>query len=223
MNLRRTIDQILKIDPQLSKQLSPIKDKYLQRPKRAKVYWEELLTVLNSKPLLDHPHREEMRQLFVAKHQKKTHPLYTFQETDQADTIIGIVPENIADRLRHYDRKTILMAKSHTEAEMTEDKNKLVQLNRENALREIELKKIWVILKDYFKFWDKDLGSTTIKKHGPHLVLVTRKEGGGGGPNQGGIVMQTPFGMAQLNMDDFKKMMKMLGLPPPPGMDDNDA
>jgi len=224
VNLGKAIDQLLKIEPQLSDKLIPIRDKYRMRPRSSKTYWKELLSVMNSEPIRQHPKWSALRQVFFPKPKaRSSKPLYTFNEIGADDVIIGSIPENFADRLRRYDRKTIRMAKENTEAEMTGDQATLAKLYRQNALRDIELKRLWVLLKDHFQLWDKNLGNASIRRKGPLLVLTyQRPQNQTNQVHPGSVMFQTPFGAVQTNPAVLRQILKLLGLPPLPGMEEDD-
>lgn len=223
MNLAKAIDRLLHLDPKLGDQLIPIRDKYIMRPKRARVYWKELLDVLNSEPVRKNPRWHEFRQIFVTKG-KPSKIRYTFDEVNPTDSLIGTIPENLADRIRRYDRRIVLMAMKNTEAEMTSNTDEQVRLSRLNELRSVELKRIWIALKDHFKLWDKNIGEVLIRKNGPLLVLVRNNPTPQAQQRQntpGGVVFQTPFGAVQTTPEILKQILKLLGLPMLPGMEDD--
>lgn len=203
-SLGKTIDRILKVDPELAPDLGPLKAKWQRYPSRTQGYWKELLLLLNSGSLQEHPRRDEIKSIVT---ETKKHPrqTYTFTEAAPNDHVIGVIPEHIADVVRRYDRAAIKLAKAQVVANMTRDIGLLAELSRNETLLEIGMRKMWLMLKDHFKLWDKPM-SFTIKKGGPVLVLVENPPN----PQQGMIF---PMRMDPNTLRQFLGMMGM-GLPP---------
>ena len=61
LNLGRTIDRILEIEPNLSPQLISLKGKWEKKPK--KLYWKKLFDVLNTEIVPQHPKRAEIQSI----------------------------------------------------------------------------------------------------------------------------------------------------------------
>jgi len=202
-NLGKTIDRIVKVDPNLQDPLSTIKNKWkrdIRSEAKTASHWKELVNFLNSPKLMQHPLREQIRSVLVGK--KDVPLLNTFEEIDKSDRVVGVIPENIADSIRCYDRKTIWFAKKRIEATMTHNVNLMAQLSREEVKIEIHIRKIWMTVKDHFGLWTNP-SMFMIKKDRGALVIVERPQQ----PQQTGLPRIDP------NM-----LMRLFGgeLPPPP-------
>lgn len=169
-NLARTIDRILKVEPTLEPQLSPLKDKFTRFPSRAMNYWKQLIDFLNSKPMLEHPKRDLIKHIIVPK-TPTAKPLSTFEEVGANETIVGLIPEYLADRIRRHDRFSIQIAKRGVVATMTRNQTVVTELVRRQAIMEMELSKIWIMMKDHFDLWDKN-GQFFVKTKEGALVLT---------------------------------------------------
>jgi len=169
-SLGRTIDQILKVDPNLDASLTPIKNKAKKYPSRTTSYWKELLDVLNSDPMLAHPKRKEIRDILTYT-RKAPETVYTFETVKQGERILGVIPEDVSDRIRRHDRKAIWLAKKQVEANMTRNVKTMAIVAREETLLEISARKMWLQVKDHFKLWENPT-SYTIKRNESNLVLV---------------------------------------------------
>ena len=205
-NLGRTIDRIIKIDPALEDKLSPIRNKWRKAPSKAMDYWKELIDFLNSDPLMKHPKRDQIKNVITY---QRTAPkqLYTFEEVSPNDTVVGVVPENIADAIRRHDIKVIRLAKLQVEANMTHNVALVAKISRQDLLMEIETRKIWLAVKDHFNLWGKPT-SFALKKLKDFLVLTE-------------IAQQPPHGMVnfpwvqKVDPNSFRKFLEMLGLEGP--------
>lgn len=209
-SLPKTIDRILKLDPNLESSLVPIKNGVKRNPQKSLQYWKQLLSILNSQEMAGHPKRNEIKGILTFK-RKTPGTIYTFETVAPDDTIIGVIPENMADRIRRYDRLTIKMAKIQTEASMTRNMPVLVDLQRKQCLIEIELKKLWVALKDHFDLWSQNC-PYCIKNRGGVLVLTVKNPGQqqGGGGNNGG----SPVGFIG-DPRMLREIFRRMGLEPP--------
>ena len=216
-NLGRTIDRILKIDPDLQAQLAPIKNKWKRYPKREMSYWKQLVDVLNTEDMIKHPDREKIRDVVITK-RKPARRKYTFKEVPKNEKVIGIVPENIADRIRRYDRASIEMAKKNIEARMTSNIEMIPALQRENERIELQHRKVWFDLKDHFRLWQWDqAASFFIRINKGSLVVTIQREGSPTPPPNVGP--NDPI-MAFLRVDPelMKRFFKHFGIDPPPGL-----
>ena len=202
-NLGRTIDRILKVDPTLQDSLSPIKKNWKKYPSKTMEYWQELLGFLNSKPLLEHPRRHELRSIVVSK-SKIPRQLYTFEDVTPNDRILGVIPERLADAIRRHDRKMVNMAKKQTEANMTRNVALMAAVSREETLLNLSANRIWLQLKDYFVLWEKT-NQYSIRKHQGSLVLIEQPTPSQQCPIHGGIMRIDP-----------RKLFGMLGIEGPP-------
>lgn len=214
-NLARTIDRILKVEPDLKSDLMPIRHKFSRWPKHEMSYWKELLGVLNSEPMQKHPKREEIRKIVSSLPVRRKLP-YSFKQVGPQDKIIGALPENISDRLKRHDRRIIDLAKKNVEAEMTADEEALIKIARTNALLDIDQDKIWVTIKDHFNLWKFRGINLHIKLNGEMLVVTTDSDNGGGGGST--FLMQTPMGTIKMDRESFIQFFKSMGIKPPPGM-----
>jgi hypothetical protein len=207
-NLGRTIDQIVKLDPALENRLIPIKNRYKRYPSKTLDYWKDLLNVLNSDDLMTHPKRLEIRNILMpAKRVEKK--VNSFDDITPNDKVLGVLPENIADRIRRHDRIFIEISKQHTEAVLTKNIKLITSLSRRNAKQEIQLKKIWFDIKEHFGLWDCECQYSIKKKDNILVLAITQEQNGptpGPGPRPGGMVMMDP--------DNFKNFLRMLGINP---------
>jgi len=201
-DLGRTIDKLLRVEPTLQPQLSSIKKNWKKNPSKTMEYWQELLTILNSEPLLGHPRRHELRSIVVNRPKQAHQQLYTFEETRANDRIVGVIPEHLADFIRRHDSRMVRMAKKQTEANMTRNVALMAQVSREETLLNISANRIWLALKDYFSLWEKPQHFSIRKRQGM-LVLVEDPP--------------TPPSMqANVMRIDPRKLFGMLGIEPPP-------
>jgi hypothetical protein len=201
-NLGRTIDRIIKIDPALEDKLSPIRNKWRKAPSKAMDYWKELIDFLNSDPLMKHPKRDQIKNIITYK-RSAPKQLYTFDEVTPNDTIIGVVPENIADAIRRHDVKVIRLAKLQVEANMTRNASLMAKISRQDLLMEIETRKIWLAVKDHFNLWDKPT-NFSLKKLKNSLVLTEISQQ----PPQGMVSFP---GVHRVDPNSFRKFLDMLG------------
>lgn len=198
-NLGKTIDQIIKIDPNLEKSLSRIKTKWERTPDKAKNYWQELINYLNSDNLLKHPNRFDIKNILNPSRPVRK-SLYTFELLKPTDKILGVIPENIADIIRRHDRAAITAAKMRIEANLTGDLDLLTITARKEAKLEINSKKIMILLKDCFKLWDFSMPFTIKAKDG--LLYMVE------------IVPLLPGDQNLVKMDPntFKSFLRFLGI-----------
>ena len=197
-NLARTIDRILKVEPALESQLSPLKDKFVRHPSRAMNYWKQLINFLNSKTMLDHPKRDDIKHIVI--HTPTAKPLSTFEEVGVNETVVGLIPENIADKIRRHDRASIQIAKRGIVATMTRNIVVTTELVRKQAIMEMELSKIWIAMKDHFHLWDKN-GQFFVKTKDGALVLTFQP------PQE----QKSPSGFMRMDPDMLKGLF---GFPP---------
>jgi len=225
-NLGKTIEKILRIEPELESDLSNIKSKWKRYPKRSMLYWKQLFQVLNSDGMLQHPKRNEIKNILIPQRRDVKHA-YSFEEAGPNESIIGLIPENISDKIKQHDRLSIKLGKRGVEASMTRNKDMMVDLQRHHARMEINLKKIWFDIKDHFHLWDKG-GHYTIKKRGSFLVLSLKQQPRpqyqmpsppppSSSPD---IPLDAPDGVGFIKMHPnmLKEFFKYLGMTPPPGI-----
>ena len=207
-SLLRTIDKILKIEPDLQSQLVPIKTRYKKNPQKTMDYWHQLLDVLNSDYVSGHPKKEEIRNVLVTRRIKRDN-FYTFEEVTSQDQIVSVLPEYIADKIKRHDKISINLAKMQVEANMTHNVEMNPRILRKAALLEISLKKMWIELKDLYGLWDKG-GFFTIKKKDSMLVLINNiQENLPPSPSQG------PFGFIGIDPRLFTYFLRQMGFKPP--------
>lgn len=169
-NIGRTIDTLIRIDPDFGRKLKIIKSKWKRWPQKTSDYWAELLEYLNTSNLRNHPKREMIRRALNPKKSKKQ-VLYSFEDVGRNDVIVGPVPEDWADKIRKQDRRYIEIAKLRLEAEMTHNTALMIDLVRKDNILEIETKKMWVDLRDHFDLWAK-AGSYNIRNKEGTLFMV---------------------------------------------------
>lgn len=215
-SLGRTIDKLIKVDPNLQEKLLPIKSKWLRYPAKSMNYWQELIDFLNSDSVKTHPKINEIKQIIVSK-RVPPQPMYTFEDAIAGDHIIGVIPENVSDMIRRHDRKVVALSKKQIECNMTHNTDLATKLAREELLMEISMKKIWLVLKDSFQLWNKAL-NYTIKKHNGALVLVEQM------PMQqipNGQMILPNGNVMRINPAALKDFLKNIGMGIDPGFPDN--
>jgi len=209
-NLGIIIQKILRVDPTLETQLLPIKSKWEKYPARTMKYWKELGEVLNT--IQNHPKWSEIRQI-VSPRKRISRKLCSFEPPTRNEKVLGVIPENLADRIRRHDRASIEVAKKRMEATMTKNMDLMAYVNRQENRMEILMKKIWFELKDLFKLWDKP-ASYGIRKQDPFLVIISIADSHvqimPGSNSQTGIMRIDP--------EMMKRFFDIMGMEPPPGM-----
>jgi len=220
-NLGQTIDRLIKVDPTLEERLTALKNKWKRWPTKTLTYWQELVDFLNSASLLDHPAREKMREIVVAKRKPPRQQLSSFDLATPNDKVVGVIPENIADTIRRNDRQAIAVAKLHVEANMTRNIELGAEVARKELIIELNTKKIWLTLKDQFQLWVKPQ-AYSIKKKDNMLVLVEQNIPA----HQIVPAGQTQFlgpGIVKMDQNTLRQFLGFLGLEPPSGMFPDDG
>lgn len=205
-NLGKTIDTLIRIDPEFEEKLKPIKNKWRRWPDKTMQYWAELLEILNTDTMMRHPNRNEIRDVINTKNKKKR-KLYSFDTILPGDKIIGNIPDNIADKIRRQDRRSIEIAKSQAETELTRDLDLMANLVRRDHLLEIDTKKMWITLRDHFKLWQKT-GSYNIRNKNGVLFLVM--------PQINQQARYVKPGVLNVNPELLKRFFRYIGLDLPP-------
>jgi hypothetical protein len=211
-NLGKTIDSLIRIDPDFEEKLKPIKNKWRRWPYKTMEYWAELLEILNTNTMVNHPQREEIRDAINTKTKRK-HKLYSFDTILPGDKIIGNIPDNIADKIRRQDHRSIDIAKLRVEADLTRNLDLMADLVRRDFLLEIETKKVWVILRDHFKLW-KRAGSYNIRSKDGVLFLVM--------PQVNQQAKYVKPGVLNVNPELLKRFFRYMGLDLPPDLQEGD-
>jgi len=227
-NLGRAIDRIIKIDPNLEEKLTSIKSRWKKYPSRTMNYWKELIDFLNSDPLRAHPKRQEIKAVINTKPKAVRPHLYSFDPVTPGDTILGVIPENLADHIRKYDRQAIEIAKMTVEASMTKNTAMFIEAHKLETLLDFKVKKTWIELKDTLKLWDKINVSFSIKKNGSVLVITSPNQTAAmpfmGGGNQ--LQSNNPFisgpGIVKMDESTLRQFMRFLGMEPPDTKKDDD-
>lgn len=209
-NLGKAIDTLIHIDPEFEGKLKPIKNKWQRRPDKTTEYWAELLELLNTDTMVNHPQRKEIRDALNTK-TKRRRKLYSFDTILPGDKIIGNIPGDIADRIRRQDRRSIVIAKSRVEADLTRDLDLMAELVRKDHLLEIGTKKMWVTLRDYFKLWKK-AGSYNIRSKDGVLFLVM--------PQINQQARYVKPGVLNVNPELLKKFFLYMGIDLPPDLEE---
>lgn len=210
-NLGKTIDRLIKIDQNFKGKLIPIKNKWKRCPSKTMDYWKELLDFLNSGFLISHPKQIEIKNIIVSKKQI-SQQIYSFEKVTPTDKIIGIIPENIADLIRKQDRQSVRIAKLHVEANMTRNKKLMAEVSRKELILEINIKKLWVRLRDHFQLWGEILNCIIRVKDGALFLvgIVSPPTISPNGPNGPGIIKMGP--------DMLKNFFRFMGLDLPPDL-----
>lgn len=207
-NLGKTIDQLIKIDPELSPTLTSIKNRWRRTPQKVDKFWDTLLDFLNTEDLIKHPKRMQMKKILNPPQKNRSKTLNTFETISPIDEVIGVVPENIADRIRRYDRRTIENAKRSVETSMTKSSELLAKVERDKAANMVEYEKTWIQLKDHFKLWSSP-HDFTFKVDGP-LLLITK------------VRSMPPMiigpGIVRMDLETTKRFYKFLGVELPEGL-----
>jgi hypothetical protein len=198
-NLSKTVDKILAIEPTLSDKLLPIKEKWEKSAR--KVYWKQLLTILNTEVPAQHPHRLEIKKLFLSKKSYKKH-FYTFDPIGSNENIIGTIPENLECKFKKYDLIGINLAKKAMEAKMTKNKELMITINKAGENLDIKQRKLWIELKNYFNLWG--ISSTYLIRSKDSALVLTSIPADRGGGDTGSI---EPI---ILGPEEFKKFLRLL-------------
>lgn len=204
-SLGKTIDRLITIEPNLKDSLLPIKAKWERYPKRTENYWKQLLTVLNSNPYMDHPRRTEFRNI-INPPRKEVKQLYTFSPLTKEDSIISVLPDNIADKVRKIDRQIINLTKKRVVAELTHNTELLILVFRMETVHKIESEKVWLLVKDYFNLWSSP-DTFTIKVKDGLLFLV--KESSEALPQFMGP------GIVKMDQNTLQNFLRFLKMNPP--------
>jgi hypothetical protein len=204
-SLGRTIDRILRVDPQLEDKLLRIKTKWERYPSKNMDYWKELLDFLNSDPFKKHPNFEKIREIIVSK-RKQPQQLYTFEDVVPGEKVEGCIPENLADTIRAHDRRTVRLAKLQIEANMTRNTALHAKLSREELLMEINKDKIWLQLKDHFNLWGKTF-NYSIRRQTGTLVLVEQ-------PPTATIPPMSGVYPMKMDQNALRELLRRLGMDP---------
>lgn len=207
-NLGKTIDSLIRIDPEFEDTLKPIKNKWKRWPNKTSVYWAELLEFLNRDSLLKHPQRDKIRNTLNTK-KKSKHLLYSFETIISGDKVIGPIPGNIADKIRKQDRRSIEIAKLRVEADLTHNMELMATLIRKEYVLEIETKKMWVLLRDHFNIWLTP-GSYNIRNKDGVLFLVMPVN------NQPQYIKP---GVIRINPEMLKNFFRYMGMDLPPDLE----
>lgn len=201
-SLGKTIEELIKVEPALESTLSSIKNKWERYPQRKNHYWKELLKVLNSDTIQNHPKRSVMKDILSIK-KKTSKKTYTFEEALPDDFIIGVIPENISDLIRKYDRRTIEIAKLNAEASITRNIDLIAKTLRKEHILSIDSKKLWLSIRDHFDLW-KSLNNFSIKIKNNLLVLIKTPQA------------QPPQfigpGIVKMDQDTLKRFLEFLNL-----------
>jgi len=213
-DLGRTIDRILKVDPALGEFLIPIKNKWRKFPARTMNYWKELTDVLNSDGLMAHPRRTEIKSILVTT-RRPVKKLSSFDQVTPNEKVVGIIPENLADRIRRHDRITIELSKKRVEASMTKNSELAAEVSKKEMAMELAMKRTWYDLKTMFKLWNKP-SSYGIRRKDPLLVLVEMVPVA---PRLQVMPGSTPSnGAIKLDREMMRKFFEFMGMEPPPDM-----
>ena len=205
-SLGKTIDRLIAVDSNLEKVLKPIKNKWKRYPRKTMDYWKELLAFLNTDALRYHPKRMKMHGIINPVDERKR-PLYSFEQLSSHDTVIGLIPGNLADKIRQQDLQSIRIAKEHLEADMTHSRDLMAQVIRKEQILEIKTKKLWIDLRDHFNLWDRP-GNYNVKILKNILYIAEQST-----PPQ-----FMGSGVVKMNPDMLKKFLDYMGMEPPPGL-----
>jgi hypothetical protein len=226
LNLGRTIDRILEIEPNLSPQLISLKGKWEKKPK--KLYWKKLFDVLNTEIVPQHPKRAEIQSILVPK-KRTTEKKSTFEAPTPVETVVGTIPENLECRLRRMDKNQIELASKSTEARMTHDTSLMLKLIRKTELLEIEQRKIWFELKDHFSLWGLDGPINYLVRSKDTTLILTCVSSNPRFPERN-ISSEEKSGppvfhesssenfIIRMDSDMIKRFFKFFNIPFPPGM-----
>ena len=223
-NLSKTVDRILKIEPTLNVLLVPIKLKW-EKTHRNELYWNKLMSVLNSEIVPGHPKRVQIQSLFASR-KRPPKKLHTFEIPKSTESIVGTIPEHLEGRLRRLDHLQVEYAKRATEARMTHNGPMLIDLTKKFEKLDIDQKRLWWEIKEYFNLWD--VGTTTsffIRYKEPLLVLTSEKINGGPGNGLEPINLPNPSGegyFVKMDSDMLRKFFRSLNIPPTPGFPENE-
>jgi hypothetical protein len=216
-NLSKTVDRILKIEPTLEAHLIPIKSKWDRGPRKM-VYWKQLFKVLNTEIPVEHPKRFEIQSLFTNKNKKTIKKLNTFEVPSPLETVVGVIPEHLEGRLRRTDRLQIELAKRVTEAKMTHNENMMIEVNKQGEKLDIEQRKIWLDVKNYFNIWNVKIPTSYFIRYKDNLLVLTSIKLNNPPAHPGLPTEGIPDSSYIIKMDPetLKRLFRYLNTNPPP-------
>jgi hypothetical protein len=217
MDLSKTIDRIIEIEPNLSPRLISIKERWEKKPN--KLHWKKFLDILNVEIPPQHAKRTEIQKVLIPK-KRNVVKKYSFESPTPVETEVGVIPEHMEGRLRRLDLTQIEFAKKSVEARMTHDSNLMLQIIRKMELLEIEQRKIWIDLKDHFSLWGLDGPINYMVRMKNNTLILTCIRQQAQGPQQPPVVSSESGENFIIKMDSemLKKFFKFFNLPFPPGM-----
>lgn len=216
MNLGRTIDRVIKIEPALKDALLAIRKKSSRNPRGYKKYWGEFLSVINnySTSACDPDIIAKIKRALTITHRE--HKIsYSFEEPGPQERVVGALPEYLSDRMKKLDRIGIDLAKTQVEVNITRNKQLMADFSRRASETDIKQKKMWHDIRDYFQLWDKE-GSYSIRIKGPLLVLTERTSSAPAKMSENRAIQMPRQGLVQMDPEMLRRFMQFLGMPPPP-------
>lgn len=212
-DLSKVIDKLIQIKPDLKDELEPIKKKYSRQKKTILNYWNKLFVILNNHSFDKNTKNKIMKTVLPKRSVRRNEN--TFDSPHANEKIVGPIPENIADNIRRQDKLLVRLQKLSLEAQMTNNRNLLMDLEKKQARLEIKQKKVWLDLREYFNLWKRNTQYFSIRKKGPILVLTKQQKR----PNQRQMGIKAPqSGVIQVSPEMLKEFFRMMNLEPPPGM-----
>lgn len=220
-NLGRTVDRILKVEPDLEPRLIPIKNRWEKGSGKATYYWKQLISVLNNEIDEGHPNRDVIQDILSSKKTPEKKQRYTFRSPEPTETVLGVIPEDLECQLKKNDRAQIELSKRALEAQLTHDMSLALEVARSMEYLDIRQKKIWAELKDRFNLWKSDGPATFFVRENSGLLVMTALKNSNPGspsnrPNQGEPMPDTFI--LRMDSEMLKRFFQYFNITPPPGL-----
>ena len=226
-DLSKTIRDITKVEPKLKRSLSSIDKDFNSHVEGIQNCWNKLINNLNKKDL-DNETRDKITKILMPR-KKVRREQTSFENVHPNESVIGAIPEEISKELRKHDKSILQAQKLQIEAQVTNNKDLMIDLSRKKARLDLRQKKLWLRIQDHFDLWNSDDKYYTVRKKGPVLVLAKPKKappspGGGGGyntphPNPGdGNGNSESVGLISMSPETLKSFFRFMDIDPPPGM-----
>ena len=218
-NLGHTIDRLKTVLPKHRPVLQSIKTKWKKYPKREELYWGELLKVLNEDEIRNSGGWEKVKRIINPPVNTRKIK-YSIPPMHSSDKVLGVLPEDLSDKIKRYDRSLIALEKKKVEAAITRDSEDLTKIRRSAYIHEIRIKKLWIDIKDKLNLWHIDNGTNISLRDKDGLLVVIHESRQNIHPFQG---MGRPGSGKMISMDEdsLRNLFNSMGIDPPPELFDN--
>ena len=131
---------------------------------------------------------------------------------------MGVIPEHLEGRLRRTDRLQIDLAKKVTEAKMTHNENMMIEVNKQGEKLDIEQRKIWLDVKNYFNIWNVGVPTSYFIRYKDNLLVLTAIKLNNPPSHPGLPTEGIPDSSYIIKMDPetIKRLFRYLNTNPPP-------